>query len=131
VGEHVHQVFSSKIQENQIHQHIRHQAGPTATEPNELFLSHEFDGKRLLHDRVMNAWAGDYVFYGGPGWRKPEIIVCLDILNGVPKPNNWWEKMDLEDINKISLFRPSEIVSDNVSSMHDKEHHLRIESIWY
>jgi hypothetical protein len=55
-----------------------------ATDPNELFLPHEFDGSRLHHGHIQNAWAGAYVVYG-PGW-KPEIVIGLDISNGIAPP---------------------------------------------
>jgi hypothetical protein len=61
-----------------------------ATNPNELFLPHEFDGSRLLHGRIQNAWAGAYVVYG-PGW-KPEIVIGLHISNGIAPPHCMVEK---------------------------------------
>jgi hypothetical protein len=94
-----------------------------ATDPSILFLPHEFNGVRLLQGRIMNAWAGAYVFYG-PGW-KAERNICLDNTSGLARPTDWWKQLDPDD-TKISPFLPSEIFSDDEGSMHDQERHLRI-----
>jgi hypothetical protein len=95
-----------------------------ATDPHEFFAPQEFDGVRLRHGSIPNAWAGAYIFYG-PGW-KPEITVCLDVSSGIAKPTNWWNKIDRSEIQSIVPFSSSEIFDDQEGSMYDLERHLRI-----
>ena len=95
-----------------------------STNPDELFLPHEFNGERMLHGRIQNAWAGAYTFYG-PGW-KPEVVVILDITNGLSKPTPWWNKIDPVEIQSVAPFKESEIFSDDPESLHDVEGRYRI-----
>jgi hypothetical protein len=92
-----------------------------STDPTELFLPHQFDGKTLLEGPIENAWAGAYIVYGA-AW-KPEI--GLDISGGINAPSTWWKNLGTEVTSQLAPFSPSEVFSDNEGSMHDQEQKLK------
>ena len=108
------------------HKFIKHLGVRLAgSDPNEILLPHEFNGKLINQGLLTNAWAGAYTFYG-PGW-IPEVSVSLDISAGIAQSTPWWNTLLPSDLQELTPFGPDDIFSDDPGSMHDLERHLRNE----
>jgi hypothetical protein len=94
-----------------------------SSNPQELFLPHEFQDKKLFQGTLANAWAGAYVFYG-PAW-LPDTVISLDISKGLNKPSKWWTTLSDEARHNIIPFSLADLFSDTSDSMHDLERLLK------
>jgi hypothetical protein len=95
-----------------------------SSNPQELFLPHEFQDKKLFQGTLANAWAGACVFYGPP-W-LPDTVISLDIWKGLNKPSKWWTTLSDEARQNIVPFSSADLFSDASDSMHDLAKHNRV-----
>jgi hypothetical protein len=90
-----------------------------SSNPQELFLPHEFQDSKRFQGTLANAWAGACVFHG-PTW-LPDIVISLDISKGLNKPSKWWTNLSAGAVDNIVPFSSADLFSDNSDSMHDLE----------
>jgi hypothetical protein len=96
-----------------------------SSNPQELFLPHEFQDKKLFQGTLANAWAGACVFCR-PAW-LPDTVISLDISKKLNKPSKWWTNLSAGAYHNVIPFSSADLFSDASDSTHDLERLLRKE----